>query len=175
MKNYILLLGVAGVALGSYCAYAGNSATMTVTARIEYDVSLTLEGNTMDFGTIYIDPTNIDGGDIYYSESGAITRKDAYIVNASAVTPMNFTANITDPSACISATTMCGGLSLSNEGQAYVVGASVKSGNFCQLKIKYTGTENNFKIIPIACYFDAPKAVMFGDHSDTLTISYTAS
>ena len=41
MKNYILLIGVAGLALGSYHAYAGNSATMSVTATIAHDVSLT--------------------------------------------------------------------------------------------------------------------------------------
>ena len=41
MNKYILLLGVAAVALGSYCAYAGNSATMSVTATIAHDVSLT--------------------------------------------------------------------------------------------------------------------------------------
>ena len=43
MNKYILMLGVAGVALGSYCAYAGNSATMTVTATIAHDVSLKVE------------------------------------------------------------------------------------------------------------------------------------
>ncbi|MBQ8677383.1 MAG: hypothetical protein IJ529_02800 [Alphaproteobacteria bacterium] len=49
MNKYILLLGVAGVALGSYCAYAGNSATMTVTATINHDVSLTkVEDMTFD-------------------------------------------------------------------------------------------------------------------------------
>ncbi|MBR1649178.1 MAG: hypothetical protein IJ689_06250 [Alphaproteobacteria bacterium] len=42
MKNYILMLGVAGVALGSYAAMASNSATMTVTATIAHDVSLTV-------------------------------------------------------------------------------------------------------------------------------------
>ena len=175
MNKYILLLGVAADSIGSYCAYAGNSATMTVTARIEHDVSLTLEGNTMDFGTIYIDPSNTNGGVIYYSESGAITRKDAYIVNASAVTPMNFTANIPNKTACNTANDSCGGLSLSNSGEAYVLGAPVMSEDFCQLNIKYTGIGNNFKIIPSVCYFDAPKAVMFGDHSDTITITYNAS
>ena len=42
MNKYILMLGVAGVALGSYAAYAGNSATMNVTATIAHDVSLTV-------------------------------------------------------------------------------------------------------------------------------------
>ncbi|MBR1648192.1 MAG: hypothetical protein IJ689_01165 [Alphaproteobacteria bacterium] len=42
MNKYILMLGVAGIALGSYHAYASNSATMSVTATIAHDVSLTV-------------------------------------------------------------------------------------------------------------------------------------
>ncbi|MBR1648340.1 MAG: hypothetical protein IJ689_01915 [Alphaproteobacteria bacterium] len=42
MNKYILLLGIAAVSIGSYCAYAGNSATMTVTATIAHDVSLSV-------------------------------------------------------------------------------------------------------------------------------------
>ncbi|MBR1648797.1 MAG: hypothetical protein IJ689_04275 [Alphaproteobacteria bacterium] len=170
MKNYILMLGIAGVAFGSYAAYAGNSATMTITVRIEHDVSLTLEGNTMDFGTIYIDPSNSDGGKVLYNESGAITRQDDYIVSASPVTPINFTANIPNPSACNNASTGCGGLSLSNDGKAYL-------GRFshCGLYIKYTGTENKFKLRPTGCVFDYPDEVPLGDYSDTITITYNAS
>ncbi|MBR1648878.1 MAG: hypothetical protein IJ689_04695 [Alphaproteobacteria bacterium] len=59
MNKYILLLGVAGVALGSYCAYADNSATMTVTATIEHDVSLSNNGN-LDL-SVTIDPSKDSG------------------------------------------------------------------------------------------------------------------
>ena len=173
MKNYILILGIAGVALGSYAAYAGNFATMTVTARIEHDVSLSLDGDEMEFGTFYIDPSNTEGGDIQYSESGAITSRPAYIVSASDVTPMNFTANIPNPEACNAVSDTCGGLSLSNVGEAYIFGAA--AGDYCQLFIKYTGIGNNFKIFPDYCRFDFPEDVVLGDHSDTITISYTPS
>ena len=60
MKNYILMLGVAGVALGSYAAYAGNSATMTVTATIAHETNIRNISN-IDIGTITIDPSKSSG------------------------------------------------------------------------------------------------------------------
>ncbi|MBR1649113.1 MAG: hypothetical protein IJ689_05900 [Alphaproteobacteria bacterium] len=60
MKNYILMLGVAGVALGSYCAYAGNSATMTVTATIAHEVNIRNISH-INLGTITIDPSADSG------------------------------------------------------------------------------------------------------------------
>ncbi|MBR1648907.1 MAG: hypothetical protein IJ689_04845 [Alphaproteobacteria bacterium] len=60
MKKYILLLGVASVALGSYAAYAGNSATMTVTATMAHDVSL-VKVKDINLGTITIDPSQTTG------------------------------------------------------------------------------------------------------------------
>ncbi|MBR1648226.1 MAG: hypothetical protein IJ689_01335 [Alphaproteobacteria bacterium] len=60
MKKYILILGVAGVALGSYCAYAANSATMTVTATIAHEVNIRNISN-IDIGTITIDPSKSSG------------------------------------------------------------------------------------------------------------------
>ena len=175
MNKYILLLGVAGVALGSYAAYADNSATMTVTAKIEHDVSLSVEGNTMDFGTIYIDPSNTEGGEIQYNESGEITHQDAYFVSASPVTPMNFTANIPNKTACNSASQYCGGLDLigGSGAEAYVFGET--GNNYCQFYIKYTGAGNNFKIIPNSCVVDNPESVILGDHEATITIEYTPS
>ncbi|MBR1648914.1 MAG: hypothetical protein IJ689_04880 [Alphaproteobacteria bacterium] len=174
MKNYILLLGIAAVSIGSYCAYAGNSATMTVTATIAHDVSLTLEGNTMDFGTIYIDPSNTEGGYISYGESGEITHQDAYFVSASPVTPINFTANIPHPEACQNHSNICQGLSFDeNDGEVYVFGGSKT--NYCQLIINYTGSGNNFKILLGYCDIYYPEYVTPGDYEGTVTISYTPS
>ncbi|MBR1648113.1 MAG: hypothetical protein IJ689_00770, partial [Alphaproteobacteria bacterium] len=59
MNKYILLLGIAGVALGSYAAYASNSATMTVTATIAHDVSLSVTRNIS--WTMTIDPSQTWG------------------------------------------------------------------------------------------------------------------
>ena len=175
MNKYILMLGIAAVSIGSYAAYAGNEATMTVTATIAHDVSLTLEGNTMDFGTIYIDPSNTEGGEIQYNESGAITQKDAYFVSASPVTPMNFTANIPNPSACSSPSYTCEGLTVMGRsgGEAYVFGGA--GNNYCHILIKYTGIGNKFKIIPDYCLIENPEYVTLGDHKATVTISYTPS
>ena len=95
MKIYILMLGVAGVVLGSYCAYAGNSATMTVTAKIEHDVSLRVTQNIS--WTMTIDPSQtsgdvdcidiVDGGE-GYSSGGVIS---------GSMTAGRFTANIPNP------------------------------------------------------------------------------
>ncbi|MBR1648158.1 MAG: hypothetical protein IJ689_00995 [Alphaproteobacteria bacterium] len=60
MNKYFLMLGVATVALGSYCAYATNSATMTVTATIAHDVSLSV-GQPLSFGTVTINPSIAEG------------------------------------------------------------------------------------------------------------------
>ena len=93
MKNYILMLGVAGVALGSYVAYAGNSATMTVTATIAHDVNLSVTRNIS--WTMTIDPSQTSGeidwlGDIDGCE---VENNGDGIISAS-MTPGRFTANI---------------------------------------------------------------------------------
>ena len=60
MKNYILMLGVASVALCSYAAMASNSATMQVSATINHDASLSVSRD-LNIGTITIDPTQTYG------------------------------------------------------------------------------------------------------------------
>ncbi|MBR1649031.1 MAG: hypothetical protein IJ689_05475 [Alphaproteobacteria bacterium] len=95
MKNYILLFGVAGVALGSYCAYAGNSATMTVTATIAHDVSLTV-GDPINLGTITINPSNSNGGSVSISETGVVGTPSGGIMSLTGFTPGTFTANVPD-------------------------------------------------------------------------------
>ncbi|MBR1648626.1 MAG: hypothetical protein IJ689_03400 [Alphaproteobacteria bacterium] len=179
MKKYILLLGVAGVALGSYAAYAANSATMTVTATIAHDVSLTKTGD-LSLGTITINPA-YTGDDTHwnYSDSGVIsyTNKGA-VVSAPNVTVGTFTANIPNPEACSSESWICGGLSLA--GTSYdtinnIFGGSDNS-NKCYFYIKYTGSDNNFKVYPGGCRISAGKisSVTTGEHSSTLTINYSA-
>ena len=95
MNKYILLLGVAGVALGSYVAYAGNSATMTVTATIAHDVSLNVTRNiswnmTIDPSQTWGDvdcPGDVDGCEI--EDSGGVI--------SGSMTAGRFTANIPNP------------------------------------------------------------------------------
>ncbi|MBR1648820.1 MAG: hypothetical protein IJ689_07770 [Alphaproteobacteria bacterium] len=104
MKNYILLIGVAGVALGSYCAYAGNSATMTVTATIAHDVSLSVT-RAWNIGTITINPSEESGdalinkGDTsYYGLTGGI-------ISITGTQNGRFTANL--PESCQLTPTDC--------------------------------------------------------------------
>ncbi|MBR1648523.1 MAG: hypothetical protein IJ689_02875 [Alphaproteobacteria bacterium] len=175
MKKYILMLGVAGVALGSYCAYAGNSATMTVTATIAHDVSLTVT-QSPSFGTITINPaypSETDSPYVDYNESGTVRNKtDAYIINATAATPGEFTANIPNPTDCNGSSYECGGLEIPNSGEVGVVGDATGY-NYCQFIIKYTGSSNVFKLLPDACNFNDVRRVTAGTHSANLTISYT--
>ena len=99
MNKYILLLGITGVALGSYCAYADNSATMTVTATIEHDVSLSIIRD-LNLGTITLDPTarSCNFSSVSYNIDGTV-ENICDIIEVTDVTPGIFTANIANPSA----------------------------------------------------------------------------
>ena len=94
MNKYILLLGIAAVSIGGYCAYAGNSATMTVTATIAHDVSLNVTRNIS--WTMTIDPSqtygNTDcGGDVDGCKHGVFG-----VISGSMIAG-RFTANIPNP------------------------------------------------------------------------------
>ncbi|MBR1649254.1 MAG: hypothetical protein IJ689_06640 [Alphaproteobacteria bacterium] len=177
MKNYILLLGVAGVALGSYAAYAGNSATMTVTATIAHDVSLAVT-QALDLGTITINPAGTENSFIFYDESGAIIDSDGDIITAADTpTPGYFTANIPNPLACNDARPACGGLSLdSGDPVDPNVISNIFGGNsdtnFCGFYIKYTGSSNRFKVFPNDCHIYNASDITAGSKSKTINISY---
>ena len=175
MNKYILLTAVAGVALGSYVAYAGNSATMTVTATIDHDVSLNVTQD-LDFGTITINPAYA-GNDTRFSISssgvvmligGAIT---GYFDDIAVGT---FTANIANPSACYDQTTSCGGLSLTGNRINNIFGGNDNS-NYC-IFMMAQDEGNRFLVWPDWCVIQDVSKVTKGTHTHTnaLTISYTA-
>ncbi|MBR1647980.1 MAG: hypothetical protein IJ689_00080 [Alphaproteobacteria bacterium] len=176
MKNYILMLGIAGVALGTYAAYAGNSATMTVTATIEHDVSLSVTQN-LSLGTITINPAYTATDIIWhYSDSGIYsldnhTLVDS-IVSADNATVGTFTANIPNPSACDGTGDVCGGLRVTQVTNLF--GGNDNS-NACNSALKYSGSRSSFKVYFSMCYIDDISKVTTGSHSATLTISYTPS
>ncbi|MBR1648085.1 MAG: hypothetical protein IJ689_00625 [Alphaproteobacteria bacterium] len=178
MNKYILMLGVAGVALGSYAAYAGNSATMTVTATIAHDVSLSVTQD-IDLGTITINPAYTGVTQWGYSDSGVIIYEtQGAIVSADNMTVGTFTANIPNPSACNTSTSACGGLAIEgNDEDNFIYNFFGEGDNYCGFHIKYSGTGNIFKIysMPNECYISDVSQVTPGPHSGTLTISYTAS
>ncbi|MBR1649398.1 MAG: hypothetical protein IJ689_07380 [Alphaproteobacteria bacterium] len=172
MKNYILLLGIAGVALGSYCAYAGNSATMTVTATIAHDVSLTGTGN-ISLGTITINPGYMDSDTEWsYSDSGIPSIEAGKgIVSLSNQTVGTFTANIPNPSDCDSPNDICGGLIVSDLMSRNWLGGSDADINRCYYEIKHD-SGNSFKLYAYACYIETPSAITEGNRSATITINY---
>ncbi|MBR1648444.1 MAG: hypothetical protein IJ689_02470 [Alphaproteobacteria bacterium] len=178
MNKYILLLSIAGVALGSYAAYADNSATMTVTATINHDVSLAVTQD-LDLGTITINPA---GGDTEwrYDTSGNFDfiGDGGAVIAADNATVGTFTANIPNPEACDGKNWACGGLKLSgNWTNGYIrniFGGSDNS-NHCYFHIKYTGDSNVFNVLTPYCWVEDGTSAVPGSHSGTLTISYTAS
>ncbi|MBR1649143.1 MAG: hypothetical protein IJ689_06065 [Alphaproteobacteria bacterium] len=172
MNKYILMLGIAAVSIGSYCAYAGNSATMTVTATIAHDVSLSVTQD-IDLGTITINPAYTGTDTMWtYSESGVIsyTSRQGAIVSAPNATVGTFTANIPNPSACNDVAPICGGLSLSGSEGLF---GSDNSKNYCAYGIKYSGSVNSFKLYPVECFIKNVSSVTTGDHEETLTINYS--
>ncbi|MBR1649136.1 MAG: hypothetical protein IJ689_06025 [Alphaproteobacteria bacterium] len=176
MNKYILLLGIAGVALGSYHAYAGNSATMTVTATIAHDVSLSVTQD-LDLGTITVNPAATEESSCSYTETGVVTcnQGDAF-VSASNATVGAFTANIANKTACNTASNSCGGLNLGNNGTVDNIFGGSGADNSCQFYIKYTGSSNIFKVYPWDCMIEEGgiSSVTSGSHSGTLTINYSA-
>ncbi|MBR1648521.1 MAG: hypothetical protein IJ689_02865 [Alphaproteobacteria bacterium] len=176
MKKYILMLGVAGVALGSYCAYAGNSATMSVTATIAHDVSLTKTGD-ISLGTITINPAYTgDTTQWGYDISGVRSYwNQGALVSAPNATVGAFTANIPNPSACTYGDWSCGGLSITgtyNNIIQNIFGGS-DGDNYCDFYFTYTGSGNQFVAYVNDCDIGDVSQVTTGSHTGTLTISYT--
>ncbi|MBR1648784.1 MAG: hypothetical protein IJ689_04210 [Alphaproteobacteria bacterium] len=177
MKNYILLTAVAAVSIGSYAAYASNSATMTVTATIAHDVSLSVTQD-IDLGTITINPGYTEEDTQWtYSDSGVISfNNQGAIVWADNATLGTFTANVPNPEECtyMGPFESCSGLQLDKGYIDNLFGGSESDLNGCYFTFEYTGRSNTFKVYP-HCYMETPTKVTHGSHSGTLTISYTAS
>ncbi|MBR1649153.1 MAG: hypothetical protein IJ689_06120 [Alphaproteobacteria bacterium] len=160
MNKYILMLGIAGVVLGSYAAYAGNSATMTVTATIAHDVSLSVTQD-LDLGTIVIDPSQNTGraaapNDNVYSviEGG--------IISVSGGSDGLFTANV--PSE------MRARLSVENsECKAGVTYLNMQGIKACFSL--YPKSDNTYVVYAEDIYYDSLPSD--GVHSGTITIRYT--
>ncbi|MBR1648584.1 MAG: hypothetical protein IJ689_03180 [Alphaproteobacteria bacterium] len=166
MNKYILMLGVAAVSIGSYCAHADNSATMTVTAIVTHDVSLT-NVNDIDLGTITINPASNDELEIYYNLDGTVKSKSDPVTAATDATLGTFTANIANPSACDGSSNTCGGLSVHNIMSFFAHGL-----NGCGFAIVYD-SENKFKVVPTECFAQETSDVTSGFHIKAFTISYT--
>ena len=161
MNKYILMLGVAAVALASYCAYANNSATMNVTATIAHDVSLNVTQD-IELGTITIDPSRNTGTILYYKSIKGITKLDG-VIAVNGYTAGRFTANIANPTACNGARNPCGGLTITYDGGL--------TGFSWNPVIVYQYTTNDFRVYDALSYTSAPAE---GDYEGEIRISYTA-
>ncbi|MBR1648610.1 MAG: hypothetical protein IJ689_03320 [Alphaproteobacteria bacterium] len=174
MNKYILMLGVAGVALGSYCAYAGNSATMTVTATIAHDVSLNVT-HALEIGTITVNPS-FSTAMWRYDDTGDIEDQDGGFISADTPTFGTFTANIPNPSACSSPSDTCGGLTITGTEMGVIGDMFGPGSGDCLIIMKYTGTANNFIVLPNMCEIkDMSKVTPNVVNSKTVTIEYRAS
>ncbi|MBR1649010.1 MAG: hypothetical protein IJ689_05360, partial [Alphaproteobacteria bacterium] len=156
-------LGIAGVALGSYAAYAGNSATMTVTATIAHDVSLSVTQNIS--WTMTIDPSQTyDDVDCWGSVDGCEIQK-AY--GTSSMTAGRFTANIPNPANYLNV------LSFEESGRDDTVIPSDEYGDKFGAAIGiYHVSGYEFAVTGIISYngvVPAPKVYNFG----SVTIQYT--
>ena len=165
MKKYILMLGVAGVALGSYCAYAANSATMTVTATIAHDVSLSVTRNIS--WNMTIDPSQTTGTVDCPSEVDGCEIEDDGGVISGSMTPGRFTANIPNPANYLNV------LSFEESGDYFMridsdeygdkFVASILIDHVSGYEFAVTGTAYYHDVVP------APKVYDFG----SVTIQYT--
>ena len=156
------MLGIAAVALGSYAAYAGNSATMTVTATIAHDVSLTKTGD-INLGTITINPAYAGAVKWDYNESGtaSVTSGADGIVSIDTATFGTFTANVPDPS---------------NHGNIFDYTAEMSLGgkNYCSFGVFHI-SGNTFVIYPDECGIEDMSALTAGTYSVPINISYIPS
>ncbi|MBR1649017.1 MAG: hypothetical protein IJ689_05400 [Alphaproteobacteria bacterium] len=165
MNKYILMLGVAGVALGSYCAYAGNSATMTVTATIAHDVSLNVTRNIS--WTMTIDPSQTFGDIDCSGDVDGCEDYSYYGVISGSMMAGRFTANIPNSANYENV------LSFEGSGNRYIVIPSDEYGDkfFAHIGINHvSGYE--FAVTGVAQYsgvVPAPKVYDFGN----VTIQYT--
>ncbi|MBR1649447.1 MAG: hypothetical protein IJ689_07630 [Alphaproteobacteria bacterium] len=165
MNKYILLLGVAGVALSSYAAIASNSATMNVTATINHDVSLSVT-RALNIGTITIDPSYDEGG-ATINIDGTFYNHDGGIISLSGYTPGQFTANIPgnkidNTGLDIDTYKQCG-----DNGFSYMDMDGLKT---CFI-IQYSGSGSVFNLYADCVFYNSVPSD--GVHSGTITIRYT--
>ncbi|MBR1649244.1 MAG: hypothetical protein IJ689_06590 [Alphaproteobacteria bacterium] len=166
MKNYILMLGVAGVALGSYCAYAGNSATMTVTATIAHDVSLNVD-HDLNMGTITINPGAdwSGGGSFGIRQDGTINFKSDNIISVTGFSFGTFTANV--PDSC-----KVDGIALSGNHPCFRANfPTISSADFMEPTVIYD-SGNKFMFMYYSMVWAESGVPQSGTFSDDITIEY---
>ncbi|MBR1648416.1 MAG: hypothetical protein IJ689_02325 [Alphaproteobacteria bacterium] len=167
MNKYILMLGVAGVALGSYCAYASNSATMTVTATIAHDVSL-VATSPLNMGTLTIDPSDATGSYINLNGDGTTGSKGGGIISLTGFSAGTFTANV--PDSCKVDDVIAHNYT---ERLCFRAGDINLGGvDFIEPSVSYV-SGNTFKFMYDIISYEAGIIPTSGDYSQNVTIEYT--
>ena len=162
MNKYILLLGIAGVALGSYAAMASNEATMTVTATIAHDVSLRVTQNIS--WTMTIDPSQTRGDVDCSGDVDGCEIQNEYGIISGSMTAGRFTANIPNPANYDNVLSFEGnnGRIIGNEyGDKFT--ANIEIDHVSGYEFAVTGIAEYYDVVP------APKVYDFG----SVTIKYT--
>ena len=168
MKKYILMLGVAAVSIGSYCAYAGNTATMTVTATIAHDVSL-VATSPLNMGTLTIDPSDTEGGGIEISSNGSIDYKwGDGIISFTGFSAGTFTANVPDSCKVDGVAT-----DMNDVHPCFRVDHSLNFGNTYLIEpyVEYI-SGNTFKFQYDFWQYNEGDVPTSGDYSGSVTIKY---
>ncbi|MBR1647999.1 MAG: hypothetical protein IJ689_00180 [Alphaproteobacteria bacterium] len=164
MNKYILMLGVAAVSIGSYCAMASNSATMQVSATIAHDVSLTVT-HAFEGGTITIDPSQSYG--IFTIDSDGSVRTSQGVTSVTGASRGTFTANV--PDSCKESDQFDDG-----SHPCFSTNDQISFGGFrFEEPYIYYVSGNNFQVGFNNMFYDDTVPTP-GDYSQNITITYTA-
>ncbi|MBQ8677496.1 MAG: hypothetical protein IJ529_03390 [Alphaproteobacteria bacterium] len=187
-KTFLILL----LASVSYTAYnaAAVSENFEISTTIDHEIVLgnlrtastdadVRKTGDISLGTIVIDSEYTEWSNWNYSDTGIIHfYEQGGIISADNATLGYFTANVPNPEECdTDPMPACAGLTiLTDDKYGYIKNlfGSSKGMNTCSFGIKYSGSSNNFKVIPTDCVLSDFKTTS-GTHTGTLTISYTPS
>ncbi|MBR1648924.1 MAG: hypothetical protein IJ689_04930 [Alphaproteobacteria bacterium] len=189
-KTFLILL-LAGVSYTAYNATA-VSENFEISTTIDHEITLgnfkaaSADANLdvigdIDLGTIIInkDYDSSVTSNWKYNESGQVSFPygKGSIVSADNAIAGIFNANIPTPNDCNTASAYCGGLSVTaNTPNSNRLEGMFNNYSNCEFYLKYTGSENKYKVYPISCSLcfcgNIPSN---GTTNKTLTISYTPS
>ncbi|MBR1648678.1 MAG: hypothetical protein IJ689_03665 [Alphaproteobacteria bacterium] len=170
-KTFLILL-LTGISYTAYNA-AAVFENFEISTTIDHEITLgnfrtsAADGNLtktgdIDLGTIYLDPTTYAEASVQvlYDDEGSVISK----YNVISVSPQKvgyFTANIPNPEECNGEDTCHFGELLVHIGGGYV-----------DCLVKYTGSDNLFKVYGYEFYIDNFEETVFGQYSESFTITY---
>ncbi|MBR1648850.1 MAG: hypothetical protein IJ689_04550 [Alphaproteobacteria bacterium] len=189
-KTFLIFL-LAGVSYTAYNA-AAVSERFEISTTIDHEIVLgNFKASAIDshlsvnrnisLGTIYINSTWSGGSfSISYYNSGTYlsgSPSTSYVtVSGGSIGTFLTSESILS---CSSASTSCNGFSL-NGGRIYNIFGGSNNSNYCDFVMSFGGyaytypANNAMKVYPRNCIINDFSKITTGDHSGTLTISYTS-